>query len=97
MTVAAPSPQSRDIAPPVPAPRYRMIIAFALYYLIPIWIAWFVYDFSTDGLVSEIAEATGALAIPALIATAVRLRSKKKSNANVPFYIAAGFAAFGIF
>jgi hypothetical protein len=95
--VAAPSPEPAErlnIVSPAPAPRYRMVAAFALYYLIPMWIAWFVYDFSTDGLVSEIGEATGALAIPALIATVVRLRSKRKSN--VPFYVAVGFAAFGI-
>jgi hypothetical protein len=97
MSVPAPSHEPNEplhIASPAPAPRYRMVAAFALYYLIPIWIAWFVYDFSADGLVSEIAEATGALVIPSLIATAVRLRSKRKSN--VPFYVAVGFAAFGI-
>src|SRR6266542_3329361 len=97
MTVADPSPEPAEqlhIASPSPAPRYRMAIAFALYYLVPLWIAWFVYDFSTDGLVAEIAESTGALVIPALIATAVRLRSKRKSN--IPFYVAIAVAAFGI-
>jgi hypothetical protein len=97
MSVAAPSHEPNEplhVASPAPAPRYRLVIAFALYYLVPGWLPWFVYDFSTDGLVAEISEATGVLLIPALIAVAVRLRSKRKSN--VPFYVAISVAVFGI-
>lgn len=71
-----------------------MGLAFALYYLIPLWIAWFAYDFSSDGVVSEVAEATGALLIPALIATAVRVRGTRKTN--LPFYVAVAVAGFGV-
>jgi hypothetical protein len=51
-----------------------------------------VYDFSAEGLVAEIAEATGALFIPGVIGVAVWYRRRRS---YLPFYVAIAVAAFG--
>jgi hypothetical protein len=96
MSVAVPSPEPAE--PPqvitlAPAARYRMVVALALYYCVPLWVAWYVYELSGAGLSATLGEATGALVIPGLIAVGVRKWVKGKSN--VPFYVAVVIAAFG--
>jgi hypothetical protein len=87
--VPAPEPSAVDKIARVPKHRrLNLSIAFGLYYLIAIWLAWFVYGGSTGGMVTELAEATGALSILALIAAVITIWIKS----NIPFYIAIALA-----
>jgi hypothetical protein len=92
-TVDAPTPEPGAVNKIAQVPKHRrrnLVIAFGIYYLFAIWLAWFVYGGSTEGVVAELGEATGALAFLALIAAVIRIWIKS----NIPFYIAIALAGF---
>jgi hypothetical protein len=89
--IDAPAPEPSAVGKIARVPKHRrrnLAIAFGLYYLIAIWLAWFVYVGSTEGMAAELGEATGALAILALIAAVITIWIKS----NIPFYIAIALA-----
>jgi hypothetical protein len=71
------------------ANRLRTGIAFLVYFAVSLWLAWYIYDFTTDGVAACIGEAIGTLLIPGLIAFAFA----RRRSSVVPYYIAVAVSA----
>ncbi len=64
--------------------RLYVVIAVLLYLAIPVWMAWYIYDFTADGIASSVGEGIGTLLIPGLIAFAIT----RRRSSVIPYYIA---------
>jgi hypothetical protein len=72
--------------------QWQALAALAVYCAIPLGLAWYIYDFSSDGIISTFGEAIGALVIPGLITVAIA----KRRHTQLPFFVALVFSAFAI-
>ena len=81
---------SGDVKPSVrQATRWRMLLALVLYALVAVWLGWYVYDFSADGVAEMFGKAMGALLIPCAIAFFFARRSKSAT----PYFLAIPITA----
>jgi hypothetical protein len=85
------NPKGKPMALPtmVYSKRNQLTIALTLYFMIPLYLAKIVYNFSADGVAAEVGEATGSLIVLILIALIIAgILRFWRIKSIIPFHIA---------
>lgn len=94
--MAGTSAPAANIPPPKGGgSRARGIAALTAYLAIAMWLAWYIYGFSGDGIAAVVGRALGTLLIPALIALAVAGRRMLSTALPIAILVSALFLLYG--